>query len=138
MQGSKKAVLEEIILKVGQTARLDIQMVVGEVQEKIVVEAQAPLVETEKPSIGTVIDQTRIIDLPLNGRNFMELANLTAGMNEGNSSSQKSLGRGFGPAAAGQPATENSYNLDGANNQEGFTNTFSVVPSVDAVQEFNI
>ena len=77
-------------------------------------------------------------DLPLNGRNFMELATLTTGINEGNSSSQKSLGRGFGPAAAGQPATENSYNLDGGNNQEGFTNVFSVVPSVDAVQEFNI
>ena len=138
LPGFKKAVLDGIDVKVGRTARVDISMVLGEVQEQVVTEARAPLVETEKPAIGAVIDQKRIVDLPLNGRNFMELATLTTGINEGNSSSQKSLGRGFGPAAAGQPATENSYNLDGGNNQEGFTNVFSVVPSVDAVQEFNI
>src|SRR5262245_33592226 len=74
LAGFKKAILDNIDMKVGRTARVDIGMVLGEVQEQVVTEARAPLVETEKPAIGSVIDQKRIVDLPLNGRNFMELA----------------------------------------------------------------
>ena len=48
------------------------------------------------------------------------------------------LRKGFAPSAAGMPATENNYQLDGADNKEGFFNTFNVAPSVDAVQEFKI
>ena len=79
LPGFKKAVLDGIDMQVGRTARVDIKMVLGEVQEQVVTEARAPLVETERPAIGAVIDQKRIVDLPLNGRNFMELANLDHG-----------------------------------------------------------
>src|SRR5262249_1613918 len=74
----------------------------------------------------------------LNGRNFMELTTLSAGVNEGQPSTQKTYAGGFAPVAAGQPATENNYTLDGADNKSRYFNIYSVAPSVDAIQEFAI
>src|SRR5205807_1936857 len=88
-----------------------------------------------------VVGERSVVGLPLNGRNFMELTTLSAGINEGNGSTAKNPGvliRGFAPSAAGQPATENNYQLDGTDNKENFFNTFNVSPSVDAIQEFKI
>ena len=138
--GFKKAVLSGIILQVAQQGRVDITLEVGQLTESVTVKGAAPVIETESPIIGGVVNETRIIGLPLNGRNFMELTTLTAGINEGASSTAKFgiLNKGFGPAAAGMPTTENNYQLDGADNKEGFFNTYNLAPSVDAVQEFRI
>jgi carboxypeptidase family protein len=137
-QGFKTAVITGITLQVNQTARIDITMQPGAVAQRVQVTGLAPVINTENPEIGAVIEQNRILDLPLNGRNFMELTTLTAGINEGNGSTQKYYASGFAPAAAGQPATENNYTLDGADNKSRYFNIYSVAPSVDAVQEFKI
>ena len=112
----------------------------GEVTQTLDVVGTAPVIDTESPTIGSVVDQKRVVELPLNGRNFMELTTLSQGINEGTGTTAKAgfLRKGFAPAAAGMPATENNYQLDGADNKEGFFNTFNVAPSVDAVQEFKI
>lgn len=138
--GFKKTVLSGIVLQVNQQARVDVALQLGQVSESVSVEASAPLVETETPVVGGVINETRIVGLPLNGRNFMELTTLTGGMNEGQGSNAKGgiLNKGFAPSAAGMPATDNNYQLDGADNKEAFFNTFNLAPSVDAVQEFRI
>ena len=140
LEGFQRAVLSGIILQVNQEARVDIEMQVGQVTEVVEVEATAILLQTESPEVGGVVEERRIVDLPLNGRNFMELITLTAGTNQANSSTAKGglVNKGYAPSAAGMPATENNYQLDGADNREGFFNTFNVAPSVDAVQEFNI
>ncbi len=112
----------------------------GEVTQTLDVVGTAPVIDTESPTIGSVIDQKKVVELPLNGRNFMELALLSQGINEAGGSTAKTgfLRKGFAPSAAGMPTTENNYQLDGADNKEGFFNTFNVAPSVDAVQEFKI
>jgi hypothetical protein len=137
--GFKKAVLANIVLQVNQQARIDLILEVGQVTESVDVHATTPALETESPIVGGVIDQARIEALPLNGRNFMELTTLTAGINEGTSSNSKSvLNKTFAPSAAGMPATENNYQLDGVDNKEPLFKSFNVAPSVDAIGEFKI
>lgn len=138
--GFKKSLLTGVVLQVSQQARVDISMQVGQLTESVSVEAQVPLVDTESPVIGGVINQSRIQGLPLNGRNFMELTLLSGGMNEAQGSNAKGgiLNKGFAPSAAGMPATDNNYQLDGADNKEAFFNTFNLSPSVDSVREFRI
>lgn len=140
LQGFKISVISGIILQVAQQARVDVILEVGEITQTIDVVGTAPVIDTESPTIGSVVDQKKVVELPLNGRNFMELTTLSQGINEGTSTTAKAgfLRKGFAPVAAGMPATENNYQLDGADNKEGFFNTFNVAPSVDAVQEFKI
>ncbi len=140
LQGFKTSVISEITLQVAQQARVDVELQVGEVTQTIDVVGAAPVIDTESPTIGSVVDQKKVAELPLNGRNFMELALLSQGINEAGNSTAKGgfLRKGFAPSAAGMPTTENNYQLDGADNKEGFFNTFNVAPSVDAVQEFKI
>jgi len=140
LQGFKTSVISGIVLQVAQQARVDVELQVGEVTQTLDVVGTAPVIDTESPTIGSVVDQKKVVELPLNGRNFMELALLSQGINEAGGSTAKGgfLRKGFAPSAAGMPTTENNYQLDGADNKEGFFNTFNVAPSVDAVQEFKI
>jgi len=141
LQGFKKAVLTGIVLEVHQTARIDINLQTGQLHQTVTISGAAPTINTESQEVGTVIDERRILDLPLNGRNFMELTTLSAGMNEssGDSTAVSSLmNKGYAPSAMGQVPTENNYQLDGADNREGFFNSYTVAPSVDAVQEFKM
>ena len=75
--------VEAITLQVGQVARLDLQLQVGEVSESVSVEASGAILQTESATVGTVIDAQKIVDLPLNGRNFVQLAQLIPGVQAG-------------------------------------------------------
>jgi hypothetical protein len=138
--GFKKQVLSGIVLQVAQAARLNVTLQVGQITESVTVASAAPLVNSENATVGSVITEQRVLDMPLNGRNFMQMTLLTGGIAEGGSSNAKGgiLNRGFAPSAAGMPAAENNYLLDGADNTEAFFKTYNVAPSVDSVQEFKI
>lgn len=138
--GFKKELLSGVVLQVAQEARLNVTLQVGAVTESVNVESAAPLVNSESATVGGVIAEKQVKDLPLNGRNFMQLTLLTGGITEGGTSNAKGgiLNKGFAPSAAGMPAAENSYLLDGADNTEAFFKTYNLAPSVDAVQEFKI
>lgn len=143
MKGFKKAVLPSITLEVAQQARADINIEVGQVTESVMVAAPPPLVETESNVIGNVVTSQNIVSIPLNGRNFMELVTLAAATNSGNNATSKNTSlagtsRGLAPSVAGAPATENNYQLDGADNREPYFNSYGLAPSVDAVREFKI
>ena len=71
LEGFQKAVYSGTTLQVNQEARVDIELQVGQVTEVIEVQAAAILIRTENPEVGGVVDERRIVDLPLNGRNFM-------------------------------------------------------------------
>lgn len=118
LQGFKTSVISGITLQVAQQARVDVELQVGEVTQTIDVVGTASTIDTESPTIGSVVDQKKIVELPLNGRNFMELALLSQGINEAGGSTAKGgfLRKGFAPSAAGMPTTENNYQLDGADN----------------------
>src|SRR5438445_4937919 len=81
--GFQTRTLEGITLDVGQTARVDTQLKVGTVSEIVQVDSVAVATQTEDAVVGTVIDAHKIEDLPLNGRNFVQLAQLTPGANPG-------------------------------------------------------
>src|SRR5262245_49565436 len=135
-RGFKKSTIGGIVLQVGQQSRVDIEMQVGDINQTIEVAGRASVVNTENSLIGGVIDQARVVSLPLNGRNFMELTTLTAGIAEGTGSA--AIVNKRAPTAAGMPHQENNYQLDGADNKEAFFNSWNLGPSVDAIQEFSI
>jgi len=140
--GFKKSVQSGLVLTVNQRARQVVLLEVGEVTESVTVEGGAPLVNTENAEISAVVDQQRVIQLPLNGRNFMEFATLTTGITDGGGSNAKNAfysgDKAYGPSAAGAPTQYNNYQLDGVNNGDEFWRSYNVSPSVDAVQEFRV
>ena len=78
--GFKQFVSSGVVLEVTQAARLDIQLTVGAVSEQVLVTGEAPVLETESASRGAVIDRTKMIELPLNGRDYNQLALLSPGV----------------------------------------------------------
>ncbi len=138
--GFKKAVVSEIQLFVGQTATVDIQLELGQVTESVSVTSEAPLLQEESGQVGTVIEGKQLTDIPLNGRNFLQLNLLSPGVTRSKNSNTFDAVT-INPTAQsfnvnGQHGDYNLYLLDGATIKEyqHGTNTFS--PSVDAVQEF--
>jgi hypothetical protein len=128
--------MSDIVLDVGSQVRADIDLQVGDVTQTLEVSGHASLVNTENNQVGGVIDQDRVVSLPLNGRNFIDLTSLTAGIAEGTGSA--AIVNKRAPTAAGMPHQDNNYQLDGADNKEAFFNSWNLSPAVDAIQEFSI
>ena len=82
LSGFKMESVREIVLQVNQKLQIDLALKVGDVTETVEVVGAAPLVNTSDPAVGQVIDHTKVLALPLNGRNFVQLAQLTAGVEQ--------------------------------------------------------
>lgn len=141
--GFKTATRAAFDLQVQQTARVDFTLDVGQVSESVEVSASATLLNTEDATVGTVIEQKRITDLPLNGRNFLQLVrlspNVTAQFGTNNQSGRMGGDRmNQQMSVAGARATSNNYTLDGVANTDVNFNTYVVLPSVDMLQEFKV
>jgi hypothetical protein len=143
-EGFKKAVQTAFKLDVNQIVRVDIALTVGTIHEEMLVTAAEPLVESETSSIGQVIEQSRVNDLPLNGRNFIQLAYLSPGVNAGPEGIVQQGGipeneRGNGAIQAnGLMATNNNFLLNGFDNNEQQIGFEVIQPAVDAIQEFKV
>ncbi len=131
-----------LALRVGETARVDIRLEIVHQRVEIQVDARPPLVEVASPAIGDEIENRRVSLLPLNGRQFSQLALLAAGAVPPypNSSSQQfntaALGLGF--SVNGQRSERNNFSLDGVTLMEPFAYSLTVNPSVDAIREFRV
>ena len=134
MSGFKKSERKGLILQVDQNARLDMAMEIGQVTEVVEITGQAPLVESQNATLGAVIDTEKILALPLNGRNFAQLALLVPGVNTG----APGAGGAEGFSASGLRANQNAFQIDGTTNSDSFQNRISVRPNIDAIQEFKI
>lgn len=144
MPGFATYVRPDIELQVAQVARIDVTLQVGNVSEVIEVKGGAPLLETDNTSLGTVIENQRILDLPLNGRNYLQLAALTpgattaarpsfvAGLRQGGT---RSL---FALSVSGQRLFFNRYLLDGLENTSPNWQSYIFLPSLDALLEFKV
>src|SRR5262249_4556008 len=132
-RGFKKAEQKGLILQVDQNARIDVNLEVGQVTESIEIASEAPLVESQSATLGAVIDTQKILSLPLNGRNFAQLALLVPGVNTGSGG-----GGAEGFSAAGIRADENACQIDGTSNSDSFQGRITVRPNIDTVQEFKI
>jgi hypothetical protein len=134
MTGFRPVDIRGIALQVNQTARVDLKLEVGALTEAINVEATAPVLSQDTSDVGQVITSSQVTDLPLNGRNFMQLAILTNGVIL-NSSAENGA-----PVviSEGGRRTQNSYLVDGIETRiqrEGF---YGLNLSIDAIEEFKL
>ncbi len=133
-----------ITLQVNQEARIDIALQVGNVAEVVEVQGGAPVLETESTAIGTVIENQRIVELPLNGRNYLQLASLIPGANASGAFSavtnqrQGGTRSQFNISISGNRIFYNHYMLDGIENSDPNFNSYIFLPSLDALQEFKV
>lgn len=133
--GFNTFVQKDVKVDIGQKVRLDIQLVVGQLTQNIVVDAQAALLESTTSSVGQVIGGKQIVDLPLNGRDFTQLAVLSANVIR---ASTTGASGGSQLSVDGGRTQKTDFILDGAQNTETTYNGVRLSPSVDAIQEFKI
>jgi len=151
--GFKKAVKPDVILHVQDAMRIDLQLTLGDVSETVMVESGTPLVNTESATVSTIVNHTFVDNIPLNGRSFQTLINLTPGVvvtpSTFNDQGQFSVN--------GQRADANYFMVDGVSANFGVTGFIAMMQSasgalpalsasggtnslvsVDAMQEFRI
>jgi hypothetical protein len=141
--GFGKFQVKSIELQVDQRATLDVTMSLGAVATSVSVEAETALLQSARMDVGQVIENRKILELPLNGRQFLNLAALVAGANTrslaGRASEYIVGQRGTNLVSAnGARNFSNSFLLDGTFNTDGDFNTYVISPSVDAIQEFKV
>ncbi len=130
---------QAIVLQVNQEARLDITLAVGEVSVVIdEVYEDAPGLKRDSAALGTVIEERQIAELPLDGRNFLELALLAPGTAPSAPGSAGSVRGDFAFNANGAREDSNNFLLDGVYNLDPKLNSFGVRPPVDGIREFEI
>lgn len=134
--GFKTQVKSGITLQVDDRLRVDFAMEIGQISEKVMVTGEAPLLQSENASIGNVIDHAKIVDLPLDGREFYSLAQLNPAVYAPAQGS--TLGFRGGMNIAGVSEIANSYTLDGVENMDAASNQPAHRPSVDTIQEFKV
>ncbi len=140
--GFKKAVRSGITLQVNQVARIDVTLQIGELTSVVEIIEAAPLLETETSARGSVIDQKKIVDLPLNGRDYNQLALLSPGVLPGTPRLAVVNFKGV-LNVNGNRTFNNVFLLDGVDNIS-YSNSFRgenvqlVQPSIEALQEFKI
>ena len=140
--GFTKTVPSGLVLQINQVARLDFALQAGSVNEVVEISGSTSLLETETSSRGAVIDQKKIVDLPLNGRDYNQLALLSPGVLAG---TPRLASIGFKGAlnVNGNRVFMNVFMLDGVDNVS-YSNSFRgdnvqvVQPSIEALQEFKI
>ncbi len=133
----QKQIQSNITLNVAGSVTLDFHLTVGQVSEQVQVTAEASLIQTDTSSVGTVIENAQVVELPLNGRNFNNLTRLTPGAVRGTSAGAETI-QGETFAVAGDRSDNTYYSLDGMFNNGTFFKTAAIHPSVDAIQEFKI
>jgi hypothetical protein len=138
MMGFKKAVNAGVVVRVNESTRVDVGMQVGNVVESVEVTASGQLLETASATVGKVVNNTAIVNLPLNGRDFTQLTLLLPGASPGASSGGGFLIGGQTVAVTGNRSDQNNYTLDGVNNNETFFKHYGIRPSIDALQEFKV
>jgi hypothetical protein len=134
--GFRKSVDTGIVLQVGQQARIDVVLKLGSVTEQVEVVAAAPLVSSENAAVGNVVDQKKVVELPLNGRGYLQLAFLQPNVFAPAQASTLGFRGGFN--VAGSSEVSNQYILDGVDNNDETTNQPLHQPVLDAVQEFRV
>jgi Carboxypeptidase regulatory-like domain len=139
--GFKKAVSESVDLDVQGRVAVNLTLQVGQQTEQVVVTGAAPLLETETSELGQVVDRRRVSNLPLNGRNFAQLALLSTGTAPSEPGARDEGGYGF--SANGARSLQNNFLLDGVDNNSNLPDllnesNYVIQPPVEALQEFKV
>ncbi len=135
--GFKKTERTGVELRVDDRLRIDIVMPVGQLTETVAVEETAPVVSTDSSTLGNVVDNKKVTELPLNGRNFLQLNLLVPGANQGVKGSQNQT-QGGSISVNGAREQSNNFLLDGMDNNDLAINQYAVAISTEAIQEFKV
>ena len=140
LSGFKRLVRSGVALQLGQTLVLDLTLEVGGLTEAITVTLAAPLLQTTNAEISDVIENREVVQLPLNGRNFLSLASLSDAVviPPGGTRGEALQQAGPLPNVGGQRSGHNIYLLDGFKITDELFNNLVINPSVDSIQEFKI
>src|SRR4051794_6288820 len=140
-QGMKQFHNAELVLNVAQAARLDVQMEIGNNTEIVEVRTPQLLLNAETAAQGTVVGEEKIKSLPLNGRQFLQLALLVPGANGGGRAVQQNLNRQGtigGLSVSGGRTNNTAFLLDGGINLDPDYNSLNYSPSLDSIAEFQV
>ena len=137
----KTAIAGPVQLDVQGRIEADVKLEIGEVSQKVEVTVQNPLLETETSTMGQVMDKTRIETLPLNGRNFAQLAQLGVGVVPSEPGSR--ITGNFGFSVDGARSLQNNFLLDGIDNNSNLgdllnESSYVIQPPIDAIEEFKV
>ena len=133
--GFRTTTVTDISLTIGQIGRLDVVMQVGAVAEQVEVKDTAALLQAEQASVGASVENKKIVDLPLNGRDFTQLVNLTPGASAVGGSYESGNSQVM---ISGQRSTKTTSTIDGVLNTDQLFQGFPITPSVDAIEEFRV
>src|SRR5260370_9201509 len=139
--GFRKAEVTNVLVEVNQRGRVDLAMQVGEVREVVSVQANVTTVDTFSSTVKEVVDAGRVRELPLNGRQTLQLQALLPGavnVPSGSAASLIAINTALSFAVNGTRANSSSYTLDGGLNMAAYNNLAAPFPNPDARQEFNI
>jgi hypothetical protein len=141
-QGFKRTAIPDVVIEVGQTARFDVALQVGEFSQTVEVSGEVPLLQQETSSLGQVVEQRKANELPLNGRNVFNLVELAPSVIPQGSSTGTPVGEnpfGWGNYQVnGSFGNESAEYLDGQPLNIGYINLPVVIPTQDSVQEFKV
>ena len=140
--GFKTNIHTGVIVQADKSTRVDFVLEIGNLAQSVEVtsSAAAPIMRTEDASLGAVIDQTQKDNLPLNGRDFVSLAQLVPGANAALAGNQNGLGRTqpLNLSVNGQRQFDNNYRLDGISFIDAFVNGSTFIPSLEIVSEVSV
>jgi hypothetical protein len=142
--GFKANSTPDLGVEAGDRARSDAHLQLGNVSETVSVEATTPLLQSENATVGTTVTAQAVQDLPLNGRNYVQLVQMVPGANEGPGNGLTSGGRpddrrqSSSFSVNGQDDTLNNFIIDGFDNNERVIGTSGVRPNVEGIQEISV
>lgn len=144
--GFQTATYPMFTLVLNQTARVDVQMKVGQVSETVEVVGSAPILQTQDAQVGNVMDSNSITNLSLTSRNYIQLTLLQPGvvttdpstLNFGSQTAEGAINGGGRPYINGNREEDNNFLLDGVDNNQASDNLTGYTPSPDAIGEFNL
>ena len=140
LSGFKRATRSDVTIMLGQQLQIDLVMEVGGVAEEVTVVAEAPLLQATTAEISAVVTQREMAEIPLNGRHFLALAQLSDGVviPPGGTRGDALQQAGPLPSVGGQRSGHNIYLLDGVKVTDELFNNLVIEPSVDSIQELKI
>jgi Carboxypeptidase regulatory-like domain len=141
LSGFKSVVRKGIVLNVADVHVEDVQLEAGGVNETVTVDVPSVAIQTVGGEVAGLVTGEQVRELPLNGRNFLQLGTLMPGVSQGDTFNTKDRGlmSGIELAVSGSSLGGNMWTVDGANNNDvGSNRTILVFPSVDAIEEFKV
>lgn len=135
--GFRKSLFSDVTVDVDQTVRVDFALVVGAPTEEVKVKDTPPAIQTDTSTLGQVVNNRLVQELPLNERNFLNFALLVPGSQLPVEGSENST-QGGSLSVNGAREQSNNFLLDGVDNNDPYINQYVALPSVDAIQEFKV